>query len=101
MENKDKSFKLTPEELSSINSIRQNFNEITFSLGQNMIENMNLNNTLKLNIENKEKIISTIDDIKLKEKELLNQLKEKYGNGNIDLATGVITLDEKPNVEEK
>ena len=43
----------------------------------------------------KESLISDLSTIEQKETELVKSLQEKYGQGNIDLETGEITLDQQ------
>ena len=83
--------KLTTEELQQIKELQSQYNKFIFELGsleaqlQNLLANKDIVETEKNN---------TLEDIKKlgeREKELINTLQEKYGNGNIDIETGEIT----------
>ena len=75
--------KATQEELDLIKNFQDSIQNITIKLGQLELK--------KLNIK-KEKEILDLEYEKLinKEKELGDNLKEKYGNSQIDLKTGEI-----------
>ena len=76
--------KATQEELDLIKNFQDNIQNVTIRLGQLELK--------KLNIK-KEKEIIDLEYEKLinEEKELGDNLKEKYGNSQIDLKTGKIT----------
>ena len=75
--------KATQEELDLIKNFQDNIQNVTIRLGQLELK--------KLNIK-KEKEILDLEYEKLinEEKELGDNLKEKYGNSQIDLKTGEI-----------
>jgi len=75
--------KATQEELDLIKNFQDNIQNVTIKLGQLELK--------KLNIK-KEKEILDLEYEKLinEEKELGDNLKEKYGNSQIDLKTGEI-----------
>ncbi|MDB4343591.1 hypothetical protein OAE25_00375 [Verrucomicrobiales bacterium] len=75
--------KATQEELDLIKNFQDNIQNVTIRLGQLELK--------KLNIK-KEKEIIDLEYEKLinEEKELGDNLKEKYGNSQIDLKTGEI-----------
>jgi hypothetical protein len=72
---------LTQEEVENIKNLRSKLQDITYSLGQLEIQLMDIN------LE-KEKIKSIFTSIQKQEKELADQLEEKYGKGTISLDTG-------------
>jgi predicted nucleic acid-binding Zn-ribbon protein len=75
--------KITDEELKELNDFQQSINIITYQLGQIELNQHNLN-------KEKEVIIAQYEQLLLKEKELGDKLKEKYGNSQLDLKTGEI-----------
>ncbi len=83
--------KFTEEEISSIKGFRDNFSQITARLGEIEIENIILKSqqsTLdKLKLDEESKYV------KLREEEikLAGELKEKYGDDEFDLETGIFT----------
>ena len=82
-----KETKVTNEELKELEDFQQNINVITYQLGQLTLK--------KLNINEEEDVLKTrYKQLLLKEKEIGDKLKEKYGDASIDLKTGAITNSE-------
>lgn len=79
--------KLTQEELSSITQMQNEESELVLKFGQLEYKIQ----TLELE---KEQLIENINSLKLKEQEVANSLQEKYGDGSIDLETGIFTKHE-------
>ena len=79
--------KITDEELKELTDFQQNINVVTYQLGQIELSQHNLN-------KEKEIIIAQYEQLLLKEKELGDRLKEKYGNSQLDLKTGEIIQNE-------
>ena len=83
--------KLTTEELQQIKDLQTQYNRFIFELGNIEAQLQNLLSA-KINIETEKN--NVWDDIKKlgeREKELIDTLQEKYGNGNINIETGEIT----------
>ena len=76
--------KVTPEELQQIANSKAQFNNITFAIGE-----------AKVRVE---MLLESYKKLDAQEKEFLNRLAIKYGNGSIDTSTGEITYLE-PKVE--
>jgi hypothetical protein len=75
--------KVTQEELDLIKNFQDNIQDITIRLGQLELK--------KLNIKKEEEILGLeYEQLINKEKELGDNLKEKYGNSQIDLKTGEV-----------
>jgi hypothetical protein len=69
---------------TKIAGLRDNFNEIVFSLGQLAIQ--------KATIEQDEKYLQEqYQKFGLEEKELLTKIQTEYGEGNLDIDTGEFT----------
>ena len=83
--------KLTTEELESIKDLQTQYNKSVFELGSLEAQLQFLQAQLKTLDAEKINILKDMNTIGEKEKELISSLEEKYGNGNIDLATGEIT----------
>jgi prefoldin subunit 5 len=82
---------LTPEELQQIQELQKQYNQFIFELGS--IESQ-LQNVYKAEIDLKNEKTNIINDItKLGEREkiLVESLQTKYGTGNIDPQSGIIT----------
>jgi len=77
--------KITEDELKELTDFQQSINTITFQLGQVALR--------RLNLEQEEEVLE-IQYTKLiqVEKQLGDKLKEKYGDSQIDLKTGELTL---------
>ena len=83
--------KLTPEELSQIKEMQQQYNKFVFELGSVEAQLQNVIAT-KIMIETeKSNVLEDIKKLGEREKELVNGLQAKYGTGNIDIETGEIT----------
>ena len=68
--------KLTEEELKSIRDIKQEYTNLALTLGELELQKLNLSESYKQLIE--------------KESNIAKELREKYGEGTIDLSTGEI-----------
>ena len=82
---------LTPEELQQIQELQKQYNQFIFELGS--IESQ-LQNVYKAETDLKNEKTNIINDItKLGEREkiLVESLQTKYGTGNIDPQSGIIT----------
>lgn len=89
MENLKK--QLTQEEIDVIKDLQTQYNKAVFELGSVEAQlHYLLAQTESLKTE-KNNILSDMNTIGDKEKELVDSLQEKYGAGNIDLASGEIT----------
>ena len=79
-----KQTKITEDELKQLTDFQQSINVITYQLGQVALK--------RLNLDQEEEALE-IEYTKLLrvEKELGDNLKEKYGDSQIDLKTGEIT----------
>jgi hypothetical protein len=79
-----KQTKITEDELKQLTDFQQSINVITYQLGQLALKRLNLDQeeeTLELQYS---KLLQV-------EKQLGDNLKEKYGDSQIDLKTGEIT----------
>ena len=68
--------KLTPEELQTVKSIKEEYTNLAYALGELEIQ--------------KAMLLDTQKDITIREKQIVKQLQEKYGQGTIDLDTGEV-----------
>ena len=76
--------KFTDEELKSIEDIRIKYSEITQRFGQLSLTKYNIQ-------KQEEQAEIDFETVKVKEKEVLNAITEKYGPGTLDPNTGVFT----------
>ena len=75
--------KATQEELDLIKNFQDSIQNITIKLGQLELKKLNIKKEIEILDLEYEKLIN-------EEKELGDNLKEKYGNSQIDLKTGEI-----------
>ena len=79
---------LSEEELITIQNLKEKFTEITTFLGNLEMQILNLE------LE-KDNIKEELKSLKVQEVSLAEELKNKYGDGNISLETGEFTPFEK------
>ena len=72
---------LTQEEVSELKGLKQQYRDLTETVG--IVEMQSLNLKLK-----KEQIKENLKSLQQKEIKLAKELEEKYGNGEISLETG-------------
>lgn len=82
---------LTTEELASIKDLQTQYNRFVFDLGSLEAQLQNLLLNKKLVEDEKTNVLSDIQKLGEKEKELVTLLQEKYGTGDINIETGEIT----------
>tara|TARA_Y100001963_G_scaffold4644_1_gene6076 strand:+ start:5304 stop:5633 length:330 start_codon:yes stop_codon:yes gene_type:complete len=94
--------KFTDEELKSLSDLSQSYQNIQASFGQIKVQKI-LNQQQADALEEAEvKMDADYKDMQDKERELVEQLNEKYGPGQLDPQTGVFTPipQEEPAAEE-
>tara|TARA_Y100001938_G_C7966552_1_gene367092 strand:- start:514 stop:774 length:261 start_codon:yes stop_codon:yes gene_type:complete len=73
--------KFSPEELKEVTDLQENFNKVTFRLGQLYIN--------RTKLEEQEILLKThLSNLEKEEKELAKKFTDKYGKGNLDIDTG-------------
>lgn len=82
---------LTPEELQQIQEMQKQYNQFVFDLGSVEAQIQGLLQQKDLLEKEKQNVLSDIKKLGDRERELVVNLQEKYGTGNIDPQTGVIT----------
>jgi chromosome segregation ATPase len=82
---------LTSEELQTIQDLQTQYNKFVFELGNVEAQLQGLAKTKSLLETEKDNIVSDINKLGEREKELVTTLQEKYGTGNINPQTGEIT----------
>jgi hypothetical protein len=83
--------KLTQEELQQVQELQVQYNKFVFELGSVEAQLQGLAKTKSLLETEKDNIVSDINKLGEREKELVTTLQEKYGAGNINPQTGEIT----------
>ena len=91
MAKKSKDVKFTKDELNSIEELRNNYNSVTNSLGMLEVSRMQAEKRLEAIEGDKIRLETQYEQLTMVEKELINSLTEKYGQGSIDINSGVFT----------
>lgn len=80
--------KLTEEELSFFSNLSADYSSIRTQLGSITLE-MNRLETVQSSLT------STFNQLVEREKEFLKELQQKYGEGSVDLTTGIYTPNQQ------
>jgi hypothetical protein len=75
---------IKPEQLQQVNEFKLKFNELTFIIGQNQIQQRQL----KIDEQN---MFEELERIALEEQNFLGEIQKEYGDGNLDTNTGEFT----------
>jgi uncharacterized protein (DUF927 family) len=75
--------KLSTEELESVKSIKQEYTNLAFALGELELQQANIT-------KEKQRLLDVQSQLISKEIELAKSLQDKYGQGSIDLESGEI-----------
>jgi len=85
--------KLDKEHLEKIQTLRDEFAKITSIVGNITIEEIILKRQL-INLEQeRERYVDQINDLQQQEKELIEKMRARYGEGQINVAEGTFTPD--------
>jgi conjugal transfer/entry exclusion protein len=82
---------LTPEEINQIKELQTQYNKFVFDLGSIEAQLQTLYRTGEALETEKSNVITDINKLGEREKELVDSLQAKYGTGNINIETGEIT----------
>ena len=82
---------LTQEELQSIKDLQSKYNQTLFEIGLTEAQRLALLDQVEKLETNKKTFLKDLETIEQKESELVKNLQEKYGQGNINIETGEIT----------
>lgn len=86
--------KFEDEEIKKIQKFRDDFSEITAKLGEVEIELTLIETQLNKINEYKSQLRNKYIQLRESEIKLANELKEKYGEGEFDINTGLFTPNE-------
>ena len=75
---------IKPEQLQKLQELRGKFNELTFLIGKNKIEQISLK-------AEEEAMISEYARLGEEEQNFLGEIQKEYGDGNLDTNTGEFT----------
>ena len=83
--------KFTDEELNEIQSIQDNYNDISIQFGQIEVQKILMQQQLETLEKSHEGLQSDYRKLQKVEKELSEKLNDKYGTGTLDIKTGIFT----------
>jgi hypothetical protein len=83
--------KIDMVDMESIKTIRNKFNEVSTNLGYVSVDEYNATQQLNEIASYKEQLFTSLDELKKEEQTIFDQLKEKYGDGQINIEEGTFT----------
>ena len=83
--------KIEKEDLESINNIRAEYSDNSMNLGLVTVDEYNINLQLDQINAAKKQLFDGLESLKKQEFELIDKLKEKYGDGQINIDEGTFT----------
>ena len=87
----DKEVKFTEEEMKQISTLQQSYVNLQNALGQLGVARIRLEQQLTELDVNEESVKTQFTENQTSEKNFVDQINKKYGDGNLDLTTGVFT----------
>ena len=91
VKDKESEIKFSDEELQSLRSLQEGYQEKSAQFGQLKVQKLLIQQQLDALEETEVQFESDYSDLQKQEQEIVKQLNEKYGPGNLDPATGVFT----------
>jgi hypothetical protein len=86
--------KLDAEHLDAIQALRNDFAKNSTTLGNIAIELHVLNRQMELMTAEQNKHLDQFESLRKQESELLEKMRERYGEGQINIAEGTFTPDQ-------
>jgi predicted transcriptional regulator len=83
--------KLDKEHLEAITKLREEFSKTTTLLGSITIEDHTLREQLKIIESHRDQLLIQFQQLQTQETKLIETLKERYGDGQIDVDAGTFT----------
>ena len=83
--------KFTEKELQTLNDLQVKYNTITNQFGQLAIAKLNLEKQTEVVNDQEFKLQEELNQAREDEQEILNEITEKYGPGQLDPQSGVFT----------
>jgi len=85
--------KLDKEHLDEIQSLRESFAANANNLGSVSLEQIAINRRLEFLNEEQNKLYGEFEHLRKQEQDLLEKMRERYGDGQINIADGTFTPD--------
>ena len=86
-----KEIKFTDDELKSLSELQVKYNSVTNKFGQLAIAKLNFEKQKDVLEDEEFKITEELEATRNEEQELLKEITEKYGPGQLDPQTGIFT----------
>tara|TARA_Y100001963_G_C6677596_1_gene398257 strand:- start:419 stop:712 length:294 start_codon:yes stop_codon:yes gene_type:complete len=87
--------KFTEDEMKSINDIQKTYLGLQNALGQVGVNRIRLGQQIEDLDRNESDLRKEFVSTQTKERDFIDQINKKYGDGNLDINTGVFTPAEK------
>ena len=91
MAKKSKQIKFTDEEIKSLQDLQTSYSNVRSSFGDLEIQRIQTEQRLEQINNEKLRLETEYSTLNMSEQQLVNDLNEKYGPGNLDPNTGVFT----------
>ena len=95
-EEKSNGMKFTDEELQSLQSLQDNYQEKQALLGQLAVQRILMSQQMDALEARQTELETEYEAVQQEERDLVQTLNEKYGPGQLDPQTGVFTPTEAP-----
>jgi hypothetical protein len=83
--------KLEQEELDAVKQLQQKYTDVILRIGQNSLQMNSVESTLDELKEKREALTQEHQLLQKNEQEVVKSLTDKYGNGNLDVDSGIFT----------
>jgi len=97
----DKEVKFTEDEMKQLNTLQQGYVNIQNALGQFGVSRIRLNQQFDDLDTAEENVRVQFTENQTNEREFVDSINKKYGDGNLDLTTGVFTSKPVEETTEK
>ena len=87
----NKEVKFTKDEMSQLTELQQTYAAVQNTLGQLSVSSIRLSQELGSLDEAESKLRTDFVETQQKERDFVQDINKKYGDGNLDLNTGVFT----------
>jgi len=85
--------KLDKEHLDSLQTLRESFANNASQLGSVALEQMALTRRLDFLNAEQDRLYTQFESLREQEQELIEKMRERYGDGQINIAEGIFTPD--------
>ncbi len=89
--------KFTEDEIKKLKELQKNYIDVQRALGQLSVTELRLNSQLNAIDESKEKLSKSFYDNQNSERDFIDEITKKYGNGTLDLETGTFISEKSDN----